>query len=410
PQVPLRLPCYDFTPVEDPTVVCANKTTKSLCGTSGTQKSWVIIGLMLRAKPIPRRTIRTKAIFSDSLRLIALLPIVIAIVTHSSALAAIKLKCTLEKKGLRLRKAPATFLLTAQLRAGTQLVALARHSAPRLTSAAKTFSLGACLSNTKRGVSNPVRSPCFRTPASVGTQRAAFAFGVPSSDCSRQLGNMKLESLVIAVQHAAVNMYPGPVHTARHTLGIERGNIACHKSEARFGTLLREGRLASRLLEMRPFGEAKSISSNQTLQLMKRVKGSVYVVTLSAFQSRSGGRPPESKGEILRLSPRDTIRYLNRLKESESSKFPVRNKREKDKIGTKPDQIKKKQEAWQRQEKVKAVTVDKGRKTEQNAKRMVKNANTVKSYSKFKEEKKKTRAIFAISSKYKDKGLVLPRE
>ena len=34
PQVPLRLPCYDFTPVEDPTVVCANKTTKSLCSTS----------------------------------------------------------------------------------------------------------------------------------------------------------------------------------------------------------------------------------------------------------------------------------------------------------------------------------------------------------------------------------------
>nr|GEX92301.1 reverse transcriptase domain-containing protein [Tanacetum cinerariifolium] len=30
-------------------------------------------------------------------------------------------------------------------------------------------------------VINPVRFPCFRTPASVGTQRAAFAFGVPSS-------------------------------------------------------------------------------------------------------------------------------------------------------------------------------------------------------------------------------------
>ncbi|KAL0291783.1 UNVERIFIED_CONTAM: hypothetical protein Scaly_2620400 [Sesamum calycinum] len=41
-----------------------------------------------------------------------------------------------------------------------------------------------------------------------------------SSDCSLQLGNMKLESLVIADQHAAVNMYSGPVHTARHTLGI----------------------------------------------------------------------------------------------------------------------------------------------------------------------------------------------
>ncbi|KAH0662885.1 hypothetical protein KY284_027816 [Solanum tuberosum] len=41
-----------------------------------------------------------------------------------------------------------------------------------------------------------------------------------SSDCSLQLGNMKLESPVIADQHVAVNMYPGLVHTARHTLGI----------------------------------------------------------------------------------------------------------------------------------------------------------------------------------------------
>ncbi|GKE04955.1 hypothetical protein Tco_1396973 [Tanacetum coccineum] len=41
-----------------------------------------------------------------------------------------------------------------------------------------------------------------------------------SSDYSLQLENMKLESLVIADQHAAVNMYPGPVHIARHTLGI----------------------------------------------------------------------------------------------------------------------------------------------------------------------------------------------
>ncbi|KAJ8746860.1 hypothetical protein K2173_012911 (mitochondrion) [Erythroxylum novogranatense] len=38
---------------------------------------------------------------------------------------------------------------------------------------------------------------------------------------------------------------------------------------------------------MRPFCEAKSISGHQTLQLMRRpygVKGSVYVVTLPAFQ------------------------------------------------------------------------------------------------------------------------------
>ena len=39
---------------------------------------------------------------------------------------------------------------------------------------------------------------------------------VLSSDCSLQLESMKLESLVIADQHAAVNTFPGLVHTARH--------------------------------------------------------------------------------------------------------------------------------------------------------------------------------------------------
>ena len=41
-----------------------------------------------------------------------------------------------------------------------------------------------------------------------------------SSDCSLQLESMKLESLVIADQHAAVNTFPGLVHTARHTMGV----------------------------------------------------------------------------------------------------------------------------------------------------------------------------------------------
>ena len=31
---------------------------------------------------------------------------------------------------------------------------------------------------------------------------------------------MKLESLVIADQHAAVNTFPGLVHTARHIMGV----------------------------------------------------------------------------------------------------------------------------------------------------------------------------------------------
>ncbi len=41
-----------------------------------------------------------------------------------------------------------------------------------------------------------------------------------SSDWSLQPDSMKLESLVIADQHAAVNTFPGLVHTARHTMGV----------------------------------------------------------------------------------------------------------------------------------------------------------------------------------------------
>ena len=41
-----------------------------------------------------------------------------------------------------------------------------------------------------------------------------------SSDRSLQLDCVKLESLVIADQHAAVNTFPGLVHTARHTMGV----------------------------------------------------------------------------------------------------------------------------------------------------------------------------------------------
>src|SRR5256885_16374810 len=39
---------------------------------------------------------------------------------------------------------------------------------------------------------------------------------VLSSDCSLQLESMKLESLVIADQHATGNTFPGRVHTGRH--------------------------------------------------------------------------------------------------------------------------------------------------------------------------------------------------
>jgi Tfp pilus assembly major pilin PilA len=41
-----------------------------------------------------------------------------------------------------------------------------------------------------------------------------------SSDWSLQLDSMKSESLVIVDQHATVNTFPGLVHTARHTMGV----------------------------------------------------------------------------------------------------------------------------------------------------------------------------------------------
>ena len=41
-----------------------------------------------------------------------------------------------------------------------------------------------------------------------------------SSDCRLKLAYMKVELLVIADQHAAVNTFPGLVHTARHTMRV----------------------------------------------------------------------------------------------------------------------------------------------------------------------------------------------
>ena len=41
-----------------------------------------------------------------------------------------------------------------------------------------------------------------------------------SSDWSLKPDSMKVESLVIAHQHGAVNTFPGLVHTARHTIRV----------------------------------------------------------------------------------------------------------------------------------------------------------------------------------------------
>ena len=58
-----------------------------------------------------------------------------------------------------------------------------------------------------------------------------------SSDCSLQLDYMKLESLVIADQHAAVNTFSGLVHTARQTMRV--GNTRSRWPNRKGGSRLR---------------------------------------------------------------------------------------------------------------------------------------------------------------------------
>ena len=48
-----------------------------------------------------------------------------------------------------------------------------------------------------------------------------------SSDCRLQLACMKVELLVIADQHAAVNTFPGLVHTARQTMKVGNTRSLC---------------------------------------------------------------------------------------------------------------------------------------------------------------------------------------
>ena len=49
----------------------------------------------------------------------------------------------------------------------------------------------------------------------------------PSSDRRLQPAYVKLELLVIADHHAAVNTFPGLVHTARHTMGVCNTRSQC---------------------------------------------------------------------------------------------------------------------------------------------------------------------------------------
>ena len=59
---------------------------------------------------------------------------------------------------------------------------------------------------------------------------------------------MKAESLVIADQHAAVNTFPGLVHTARHTMGVScsRSRQANRKEAAAQGVTGNWGEVVTR--------------------------------------------------------------------------------------------------------------------------------------------------------------------
>ena len=71
-----------------------------------------------------------------------------------------------------------------------------------------------------------------RTKGSEAARRSESQKGALSSDRRLQLACVKSESLVIADQHAAVNTFPGLVHTARHTTKV--GN-----TRSRWGNLKR---------------------------------------------------------------------------------------------------------------------------------------------------------------------------
>ena len=85
------------------------------------------------------------------------------------------------------------------------------------------------------------RTTMVGTEGRQGASRSQSQKTSLSPDRSLQLDSVKLESLVIADQHAAVNTFPGLVHTARHTMGVDRArsrvpNLVRGASTARSAT------------------------------------------------------------------------------------------------------------------------------------------------------------------------------
>ena len=71
------------------------------------------------------------------------------------------------------------------------------------------------------------RTTMANTKGSEVARRSKSQKSRPSSDCRLQPACMKLELLVIADQHAAVNTFPGFVHTARQTMKVGKTRSQC---------------------------------------------------------------------------------------------------------------------------------------------------------------------------------------
>ncbi len=92
------------------------------------------------------------------------------------------------------------------------------------------------------------RATMAGTERSEAARRSESQKAGLSTDWSLKPDSMKLESLVIAHQHGAVNTFPGLVHTARHTIrvGGTRSREPNRKGGGAEGTPGEEGEVVTR--------------------------------------------------------------------------------------------------------------------------------------------------------------------
>ena len=92
------------------------------------------------------------------------------------------------------------------------------------------------------------RATMAGTEWSEAARRSETRKSCRSPDRSLKPDSVKLESLVIAHQHGAVNTFPGLVHTARHTIrvGGTRSRESNRKEDHAEGTLREGGEVVTR--------------------------------------------------------------------------------------------------------------------------------------------------------------------